>query len=159
MTVINNIEFARKALEIHDTITISHLGRLTEFVASAEGELQYNLRGWVGAEGEPEMGLEVRGVLQLICQRCLEQMPFDLDVGIHYVIVADESLIPQEEGDRDYLVADDRMNVVELIEDEVLLALPLAPRHPEGACMAAGISRQAEKQNPFSVLNSLKPKG
>lgn len=154
--IINNIEFARKALEIHDTIATSRLLRLADSLASSSGVLNFALKGGLDAEGMPGLHLSVRGGVLLLCQRCLEPMEFDLEVDVHYRIVSDEGAMSAEDVDQDCLIPDAHMNVAELIEDEALLALPLAPKHPDGGCAAAGMFSQRQKPSPFAALRKLK---
>jgi uncharacterized protein len=156
---INNIEFARKALEIHDIIAVSQFSRLREALSSDEGVLNCRLVGGVSSEGKPQLQLYVQGTLQLSCQRCLEPFEFELDITSNFTIVADEQAIPPESDDHDdedYLVAETQMQVIELIEDEVLLALPLAPKHDDDQCAASSKLNELKKPSPFAVLQGLK---
>lgn len=156
---INNIEFARKALEIHDIIAVSQFSRLHEALASDEGALDCRLIGGVSTEGKPRLQLYVQGTLQLSCQRCLEPFEFELDITSNFTIVADEQAIEPVSDDRDdedYLVAETQMQVIELIEDEVLLALPLAPKHGDNQCAASSKLNELKKPSPFAALQGLK---
>lgn len=157
--IINSMEFARKALQIHDTIAVSQFSRLQDALASPQGVLDWRLLGDVNNEGKPSLHLHVTGALELTCQRCLEPYHYDLDIHSDFIVVADEAALPPEEDDldeQDYLVADAQMQVAELIEDEVLLALPLAPKHALQDCSAADAVSEQAKPNPFAVLQSLK---
>jgi len=157
--VINNIEFARKALEIHDIIMVSRFPRLSDVLASSEGALDCRLIGGSSQEDRLWLQLFVRGNLQLSCQRCLEAFEFDLDIALSFFIVPDESAIPsseEEADDKDYLVAETQMQVINFIEDEILLALPLAPKHEAGRCGADSKLNELKSPNPFAVLQGLK---
>lgn len=157
--VINSFDFARKALEIHDTISVSQFSRLSGLLASGEGALDFRLKGGISAEGRPGLGLQVQGTLMLVCQRCLEPFEFKLDIAANFVIVPDESALPGEEAERDdedYLVADAHMQVIELIEDELLLAIPLAPMHADDECVAGSKLNELKKPSPFAALKGLK---
>ena len=157
--IINSIEFARKALEIHDTIAVSRFSRLREALASSEGALDCRLKGSVSVDGKPRLQLYVQGVLQLSCQRCLEPFEFELDIASSFLIVPDEGAIPSSEDesdDEDYLVAEAHMQVIDLIEDEILLALPLSPKHEIERCGASGKLNELKKPSPFAVLQGLK---
>ena len=157
--VINSLEFARKALEIHDTIAISQFPRLREYLVSTEGALNYRLFGVVNAGDEPRLQLRITGSLQLSCQRCLEPFAFKLDIASIFIVVADENAIPaeaDEQDDIDYLVEDAQMSVMALIEDAVLLALPLAPKHDDAQCAASAKLNELKKPSPFAVLKALK---
>lgn len=157
--IINSIEFARKALEFHDTIAVSQFSRLHDALSSNESVLDWQLQGEVNSEGKPVLHLRVQGSLNLTCQRCLESLEFNLNVNSDFIVVANEADLPPEDEDvdeRDYLVADAQMQVAELIEDEVLLALPYAQKHDSGSCGASGNVDELKKPNPFAVLQSLK---
>jgi uncharacterized protein len=158
LPVIDAIEFARKGLAIHDTIALSQFLRLSDLL-SEEGALDCELSGYVDTEGKPRLRLQMHGQAPLVCQRCLERLEFVIEVDTDFILVGDESMIPsQDEGDdmQDYLVATPEMRVIELLEDELLLALPYAPKH-EGECAdKAGIKMNSEKQSPFAVLKGLK---
>ncbi|OAM52995.1 hypothetical protein A7981_06075 [Methylovorus sp. MM2] len=157
--IINNIEFARKALEFHDTIAVSQFLRLHDAIASDKGALNWHLLGSVDSGGKMTLQLQVQGSLELICQRCLEPFEFNLDIYSKFILVMNESDIPSEDddsGDEDYLLADTQMQVNELIEDEILLALPLAPKHDDEDCSASDKVNALKKPSPFAVLQGLK---
>jgi len=159
--VINSIEFARKALEIHDTIAVLQFSRLRDVLASPDGVLDYRIIGGINENGLPRLQLFVQGSLQLSCQRCLEPFEFELDIAADFLIVPDESAIPSpenESGDENYLVAETLMSVIDLIEDEILLALPLAPKHKINQCGASAKLDELKKPSPFAVLQALKTK-
>jgi uncharacterized protein len=156
--VIDAIEFARKGLEIHDTIALSQFSRLSDALASSEGKLSYKLAGYIGADKKPGLRLAMQGDVQLTCQRCLEPLGFEVNVDGDFTLVTDEGQIPSqdEEGDiKDYLLASPQMSVIDLLEDELLLALPFAPKH-EACEDGAALKTQTEKQSPFAVLKGLK---
>jgi DUF177 domain-containing protein len=160
--VINNAEFAKKALELHDIIAVSQFSRLQDVIASPEGMLDYRLVGGKGEDGQLKLELSIQGNLQLGCQRCLEPFVFELNIASRFLVVPDESAIPISEegfesvGDDDFLVAETHMQVFDLIEDEILLALPLAPRHEPAFCNASGALDELKKPSPFAVLQGWK---
>lgn len=156
--IIDSLEFARKSQEIYGTIAASDLPRLHDALYSEAGELQYQLSGGLSEE-RPQLRLRVHGSLQLICQRCLEAMEFKLDLDSSFIIVPDEASMPlaeEEPDDEDYLVANVQMRIAELIEDEVLLGLPLAPTHSTETCSASAKLNTLKKVSPFAVLQGLK---
>ncbi len=160
-SVIDNVEFARKALEIYDTIAVSQFSRLHDELASSGGMLDFRIAGGIDGSGWPRLQLYVQGSLQLSCQRCLEPFEFELDIASNFLIVPDESAMPpseDESDDEDYLVAQARMPLIDFIEDEVLLALPLAPKHMISQCGASSKLDELKKPSPFAVLQALKTK-
>lgn len=163
-TVINNIEFAQKALEIHDIIPLLQFTRLQDLLASQQGVLDCRLSGSRDANNSACLQLQVRGTLSLLCQRCLQPFDFGVDIDLHYRVVRDEAQMPapEDEGDdEDFLLSQAEMPVLELIEDELLLALPMAPRHVDDACAIAGGDAETnafKNPNPFARLEALKSK-
>lgn len=158
--IINSIEFARKSLEIHDIIPVFEMTRVQDMLFSQESVLSWRLVGLVDDDNKPMLNLQVNGTVNLICGRCLESFAFDLNIDSLFVILADESLLSSEQDDIedevDYLVADPQMQVSQLIEDEVLLALPYAPKHDINVCGVKDKVIEVGKPNPFKVLQGLK---
>lgn len=158
--IINSIEFARKSLEIHDIIPVFEMTRVQDMLFSQESVLSWRLVGLLDDDNKPMLNLQVNGTVNLICGRCLESFAFDLNIDSLFVILADESLLPSEQDDIedevDYLVADPQMQVSQLIEDEVLLALPYAPKHDINVCGVKDKVIEVGKPNPFKVLQGLK---
>jgi uncharacterized protein len=158
---INSLEFAEKSLEIHGTIALFAFPRLGDVLFSHDGELQYSLRGERNERGEPAIRLHVTGELKLSCQRCLGSLGFGLDSVVHFVVVRSEDDLPAPEDEQDdveYLVANRNQEILPLIEDEVLLSLPLAPAHENAQCSGAGSLSTEQKESPFRVLQGLKLK-
>ena len=103
--------------------------------------------------------LVVSGLVPLACQRCLEPVPCDLDVDTLLELVpegADLSQDELEDDTRDFLPVVRELDVAELVEDEILLALPVAPRHEK--CGLPGAADAGERINPFAALAGLKGK-
>ena len=157
--VINSLEFARKSHAIHDTIAASQLMRVKERLASDVGSLDWSLVGGVLSGGEPTLHFELKGTLAASCQRCLEPIQLDLNIKSKFILVKDESEIPVEDeemDDKDYLVADVEFDVMQLIEDEVLLAIPYAPMHDIKDCPAGDAASELKAPNPFAALKDFK---
>jgi len=120
-----------------------------------------------GSEPHQILEMSLKGCLHLVCQRCLQDCMVDLDEKRRFVLVASEAeadAYPLEDEEQEPLVASQHFNLLETIEDEVLLSLPLIPKHPEGFCephatvfgleeVDEGIK---ERENPFKVLKNMK---
>jgi uncharacterized protein len=62
-----------------------------------------------------------------------------------------------EEDEFDSILAEVQLDVLNQLEEEILLSLPIAPRHEPGVCqLAGGMGAQREEKNPFAVLAKLK---
>ncbi|MBI2278341.1 MAG: DUF177 domain-containing protein [Dechloromonas sp.] len=151
--------FAREGRVLEGTLAVSALERLHDLLAEVSGEVVFRLEGFKGANGELMLHLEVSGVLPLACQRCLKSVAFDLDVDNLLQLVPEGAELSQEELEddtRDFLPVARELNVVDLVEDEILLTLPVAPRHEK--CGLPGAADAGERINPFAKLAGLKGK-
>jgi DUF177 domain-containing protein len=128
--VIDGLQFARAALETAGTVGMERLPRLAQLQCSTEG-LEYRLRGGRAGSGKPCLRLSVRGSVELLCQRCLDpiQVPIAIDAELQLAESVRE--ISEADDEIDRVLASRRMDVGGLVEDEVILALPMVPRHEE----------------------------
>lgn len=157
--VINSLSFAREGRSLQGELPFFDLERLQDVLADLSGTVRYSLQGRVSRQGKPQLSLKVEGTAPVICQRCLGLYGFPLSIASTLELLADEADISQDELEddtRDFLVAQMEMDVAALIEDEIILALPAAPRHEE--CELPGSSERGTKVSPFAVLSALKDK-
>ena len=133
--VIDGLQFARAALERRGVVGMERLPRLAQLQCSTEG-LEYHLRGGSADNGKPCLRLSVRGSLQVVCQRCLDpiQVPIAIDAELQLAEHVRE--ISEADDEIDRVLASRNMDVASLVEDEVILALPMVPRHDE--CTPSG---------------------
>ena len=151
--------FAKEGRVLEGVLPLSSLERLHDLLAEVSGDVSFRLQGLKGEHGELMLHLEVTGLLPLACQRCLKAIPFDLDVDSLLELIpegADMSQDELEDDTRDFLPVAGELYVAELVEDEILLALPVAPRHEK--CGLPGAADAGERINPFATLSGLKGK-
>ena len=151
--------FARDARVLEGTLAVSTLERLHDLLADVSGELAWRIEGFKDEGGELMLNLTVEGVIQLACQRCLDAIPFTLDIDSLLEIIpanADLSQDELEDDSRDFLPVEKELDVAELVEDEILLSLPVAPRHDR--CGLPGTAGAGERIAPFAMLAGLKGK-
>ncbi len=136
---------------------MAELPRMADLLTDTDGSIRYALRGFEGEDGKPLLELTLNGKCNLRCQRCLKSMAYPVSLVSRLRLEQDETSLDSdlEDDEVDGIPADKHMDVIALLEDELLLGLPIAPKHEEGVCsMAAGA--QIEIHNPFAVLASLK---
>ncbi len=151
--------FAREGRVLEGTLSVAALERLHDLLTEVVGEVSFRLQGSKGKNGECMLRLEVSGVVPLICQRCLGAVPHNLDVDSLLELVpegVDMSQDELEDDTRDFLPVARELDVSELVEDEILLALPIAPRHEK--CGLPGTADAGERIHPFAKLAGLKGK-
>jgi len=132
------------------------LPRLHSSLAALDGELEYTLHGTRDPMGRRALQLKLHGVLKLGCQRCLETMDFPLDVDALLVLATSEAEIDADADDPaapDRVLASREMLIVDLIEEEVLLSIPFAPRHER--CDAGHETLGERRASPFAGLSAL----
>lgn len=158
--VVDSVAFAREAEELSGEVAVDVLTRLHDALADNTGVLSYRLGGFVNAEEKPSLRLSVSGDLKLVCQRCLGPLSFRLDSNLEFELVAQGTELsdPAEEADDvEQIYADPKLDVIGLIEDEIILSLPMVSSHEPGECRAAAATGEgAEKDSPFGKLSALK---
>ncbi|MFZ5523916.1 MAG: YceD family protein [Pseudomonadota bacterium] len=156
---IDSLDFAGNGREISGEVPVAELPRLQDMLESPQGILSYTVRGGVDKQGSHFLDVSVTGRCRLRCQRCLEGMdhPVQLDTRLLLAPSLDALDEADVEVEFDSILADTHLDVQNLLEEEILLSLPIAPRHEPGACQAAGgASRIEEETHPFAVLAKLK---
>lgn len=124
-----------------------------------------------------ELIYRVSGGVWLTCQRCLLPVYYDLSTEYHLALLQDASQIPLIEDetdadddlettwtgeDQDFLLLDEvleqsKLPLVQILEDELLVALPISPKHPDCQAFTQSVGKiPEEKTNPFAVLAQLK---
>lgn len=187
-------EFARSAREAVGQVRLDELPRMVNEVPADAPDspvLHWRIRGAVAqvaaADGAPgvELRLEadVEGAVWLCCQRCLAVYRQPLDVKARYRIVetdAEADQAPLDDDAFDTIVGSRRFDLLDLLDEELLLSLPLVPKHPvcpsvhealrgDGAEAAADgdstveradeadeVHEVHDRPNPFAVLGAWK---
>lgn len=154
--LIDGFEFATAGARQEGRWPLRELPRLRDMLASDGGEIAYVLEGARDPRGRPSLRLSLEGLLLLRCQRCLEPMPFAVRIDELLVLAATQAEIDAEPPDvhaPDRVLAGKEMRLGELVEDQLILELPYAPRH-EGCAAAPGVDAD-EKVSPFAGLRGM----
>ena len=155
---------ARRSFE--GTLPIAAMSRLCEALADTDGVAQFELDFGRDSMGTDYLDVRAQASLRLVCQRTLE--PFVLPVVVNtrlglIKLERDEAALPPD--CEALLVAEDgRLHPADVIEDELLLALPLIPVNPDSSLPDEVTGHEPEQdstgegrsENPFAVLRELK---
>jgi uncharacterized protein len=170
-TEIDAFEFTRSARSAEGCELVSSLDRLAAGLANRDGSLSWRLDGWrqrdASSREQMYMRLRASGTVGMACGRCLGvvSLPVAIDRGFLLVQTESEAAgLDEAEEEIDVLVASRRFQVIDLLEDEAILALPPAASHAQ--CerpTAARASKPAptddiRPKSPFAALQALKPK-
>lgn len=163
------------------SIPLSKLERLMQETPWEAGEnasktvIEWSLEGStaliVGGAGAKEVWVRLRATttLPMQCQRCLSAVPLPLQLDRKFRFVASESqaaALDEEAEEFDVLVSSQSFNFQELLEDELLMALPMSTAHDtcptpaastDPATPLAATPLSATKSNAFAALAALKP--
>jgi len=157
--VIDGFEFATAGATQEGKLPLAGFPRLKDQLVSDAGEVTYALKGVRDARGRPSLQLKVRGVLQLRCQRCLGALAHSVDAEQLLVLASSQEEIDAEPASveqPDRVIAGKEMPVRDLVEDELILALPYAARHedcePQHEATNAG---ERAMSSPFAGLRSM----
>jgi uncharacterized protein len=160
--VIDSLEFAQAEESISGSVPVASLKRLEDVLFDIEGALSYEVRGGRNARNRPQLELRITGRLHLQCQRCLGLLDYAVDLTNILLIVPRGAQAEDDVDDPqgpDAIETNPELDVAGLIEDEVLLSLPLAPRHPESACASRiehAVGEDAQPQSAFAKIAGLK---
>jgi uncharacterized protein len=179
--LIDPLQLAEKQRELFGQVAISRMPRIKDSLSSDEGCFDLHLRFGKDESGQAYVRGELSGELQLVCQRCMQPMAWQLDAKLCLAFVHSESQIEQlAEQYEPFLIPEQAVKLLELVEDEVILRLPQAPRHEGASCKvslqnaasgnetnyqsqpepenSASQNAETKRPNPFAVLEQLKHK-
>ncbi|UFS56349.1 YceD family protein [Comamonadaceae bacterium M7527] len=171
----NVAAWAAQARVDERTVPLSVFTRLLEEAADDVGEAQVQV-ALRAQERDPSMGtaigtgadnakqvwlrIEAQTYLPLTCQRCLQVVAAPLVVAqdLRFVSNEEQAAFEDEEAEEDVLALEPSLDLQALIEDELIMAMPIVPLHED--CQAEGYQAPEpavdEKPNPFAALAALK---
>jgi uncharacterized protein len=130
-----------------------------EELASPDGELRYRITARIDEKQRRTVSCIISGFVFLTCQTTFEAFRHEIAIADRLVLVASEAELPafEEEGDaEDYVVATSPIEVRDLVEEALILALPMVPRKPGLPPAPESEGAPGEKPSPFAALAGLK---
>lgn len=158
--VIDSLEFARRHGNLSGRLEPGQLPRLADVLFNTNGNLDFTVSGEMKAKAAGEeysLALSIDGTLRLICQRCLGALEYPVRIRSRLILVQPGATWPEEALDDDAgdaIEAGRELDLVPLLEEEILLSLPIAPRH--AICEAPGNPAATGETSPFAKLAQLK---
>ena len=154
--LIDNIDFSRKSREIRDIICLSEFKRLQDLCLNVEDSIAFVLRGFENKHKEPCLELTIEGKLDLICQRCTGKLEHTIFLKSDFLIKKEETQLTDfyidDHADYDLIEGSVKMDVLSLIEDEIILSLPGAPKHEDVNCYHKKTDEMIDRIHPFADL-------
>src|SRR5206468_7201690 len=115
--------------------------------------IAWQIAGARDALGRPMLAVSVEGDLPQECQRCLQSFDAPVSQRSELLLARNDAELERLDAEEaEVLLAATPLDAMTLVEDEVLLWLPFAPRHPEGQCTAAIITSSGS--DPGQAVNA-----
>ncbi|ROR32637.1 YceD family protein [Inmirania thermothiophila] len=139
-------------------VPAASMGRLAGLVEALPEAVSVDLAFGLDAERHCTVTGRVEATVVLLCQRCLRPFEAVLASEVSLALVRDEAAAPALPERYDPLVAAGRIALGDLVEDELILALPVVARHEvcEPPVPLAGEAVSPRRANPFAVLARLR---
>ena len=176
---LNIPAFAAESGPLVGTTLLQNMERLAQESSGLDPNLAINwqaraeLRPGAGADDDIWLHLMASTSIPLTCQRCMTPVdsPIKVDQWYRFVATEEIAMAEDDESEEDLLVMEPQFDLLAVLEDELIMALPVVPMHevcPVAVQLqtaeldaGAGVAAGGEKPNPFAVLAQLKkpPKG
>lgn len=136
---LDAFRLARERGVIEGRIDAHRLPRVADALGNGPANVGWRIAGVEDVAGRAALEIEVTGAVALTCQRCLDDFEWPVDQRTEVLLAHDERELAALDADSsaEVVLAAAPMEPLTLVEDELLLALPFAPRHPDGACTSA----------------------
>lgn len=158
-------KMAVRGTEIKGYVALADLPRIVSLLASSDGSIEATCRFYRDEENRPLASVAVSAELEVSCQRCLEPTRIGVSTDSTLCIIAGEEQESSVPANLEPLILDDGMtDLWSVVEDELLLGLPIVSYHDSGPCADLIDQYQSgtepeeleQKHNPFEVLQQLK---
>jgi len=164
---LDAVRTAQKRLDYVGVYTVEQVARVAEFVVSVDSDVQVSLSFHIDNQRLAVINGSAQVAVTLMCQRC--QKPFEHQIHTTFCfspVVNDEQAEALPEAYEPIDVDEfGEVDLLAMVEDEIILVLPIAPVHDSEHCevseadMVFGkLPEEVETPNPFAVLASLKRK-
>lgn len=169
---VDTYELTRLGLQVQGQTPLVQFSRfVADLPVQEDGNVTWAVSGVQDTLGQRFLDVRVQAKPIVQCQRCMGEMPYDLDVSSRLQVVetedeAEASIDDDPESSPDDWVepvlASSRLDVLAVVEDELILGLPYVPMHESCTTDALEQAQQPHEDDdpvtpsPFSVLSQLK---
>jgi uncharacterized protein len=164
-TSIDHRKFALGNRKLAGDLSLSQFDRFVQYLESETSVVQCKLEFRKGKKQKSLIIGRATTTVRLVCQNCLQEMDFDLDISFrHFIVADDEELLDLPDGVEGIICAGDKISSVDIFEDELILNLPMVARHEDNECQMAfehqndDSSIETGTYKPFAGLAELKNK-
>ncbi len=160
-------KLASAGAEVQAVEPVGHFPRFVAGLSSEAGEVTVDLRFFQGDRGLYRVSGQLATRVEAICQRCMQPVSLPVESSFELALVLGESQLSSVPKELDaVLLESDQAELLPLIEDELIVSMPIVAYHNEADCAGssrssfpaedAGEEQAEERDNPFAVLKNLK---
>lgn len=156
-------DLVRRQATIAGTADVASMPRAMDRLAEGEAtKVSWRITGATDGSGRPALEIELRGSVPLECQRCLQAFAWSVAQDTTLLLARNErelAVLDESDDTHEVVLAAAPLDAPTLIEDEVLLALPFAPRCGEPECEQRALAAQGPgmpRASAFAALAGLK---
>ena len=166
--LIAPFKLARQGQSLNGVVSVAGLERLATVLSDSNGRIEVSLQFGKDLQGINFVRGHLSAEVNMICQRCMKPMPVHAEADVSLGIVSsDERAALLPESFEALIVEEEPIALASIIEDELILALPIVALHEDQACEPVLVKLQAEaeaneieqaeqKVSPFAALSGLK---
>jgi uncharacterized protein len=162
---IDPVRYAKTRRELAGVLTFGEMPRLLTLLSAQKGHATAEMRFFFDESHRLVVALKVQAALPLTCQRCLKPFLYAVDVMTTLSVVKDDAeaeIIPEHY--EPLVLTGDECSPLEMVEEELLLSIPLVPLHDDKDCAsredqayyASESAVSEDRHHPFEVLAQLK---
>ncbi len=160
------VRFAKWGRHLEGKISLSKMSRIVDQATEIHGDVSVSLDCSMGEDRVRALRGHIKAIVPMQCQRCMGEVEISVDSHFTLGVVDSEAFAEKlpEEYEPLLIGENEKIFLQDLIEDELILALPIVAMHPNDACKAGYSTEddtnfeQAESQpeSPFAMLKDLK---
>jgi uncharacterized protein len=133
--LIDPLECLGQQQVFEGTVDSDQLTRLSEQLSGIEASIPYKLSFYQDDAGRCIVQCDITTCLNVVCQRCAQKMELPIKVASHLCVIANDKAAEGLPKNYEPLVSIEGMiSPLEVIEEELILAIPMIPRHDEMEC-------------------------
>ena len=164
---INPYRLIEQRRILNGQLLLKHMFRLQELTANTEGDVTVELSFERTDTGLAMIHGSIRTVIPLLCQRCMQSFGYEINKTWQLILVKSDAEAERIQAQYEaWVVEEDRIFLLDFVEDELLLSLPVVAKHNkcdmDKAAMRASFSEEdkqqmqkAEIKNPFASLKAI----
>lgn len=162
--VIEPLKLIEQRVDLEGVIALSDCERLRDVLLDSEGDISISLQFGKDEEGQRVIKGSLSATVTMECQRCLQPVKLAVQGDVKLAVARHEDAVKALPRYYDPLLLDaPEIELLPLIEQELMLSLPIVATHPEDECSTNSSYKAKEdseqsKANPFAVLAELKNK-